>query len=237
MFNNPKYAQQFIDLVSNAFARVDPKAAKPEFHWVDSSAPEGYSWQCVNFERTSEFRVFSCLSAPITEEDAVTAKEQVTQHLNTAFAHFSKIAGVAMNGSLGRVMVSDEAPLSTVALLQMSGVPGLEGMMLGLDMSAVNWFETNVHTTDPSKTKRSSLMNALMDVELPVSILLASRQALFSDVLKWEPGAIVEFDASLGDPVDVIVNNQVVARGSIVLVDGNYGVKVTDVVANDAVLA
>jgi flagellar motor switch protein FliN len=120
-------------------------------------------------------------------------------------------------------------PETSHVSLQVQGSDGVSEVILSLDRATVAWFAANVATSRKERIAHTSMIDTLMDVELPVSILLATREASLSDVLQWGPGAIVEFEAGLSDPVDVIVNKRTVARGSVVLVDGNYGVRVTEV--------
>ncbi len=70
----------------------------------------------------------------------------------------------------------------------------------------------------------------LRDVELPVAVSFGKTRLPLKDVLKLGIGSIVELNRTLTEPVDVVVNNCVVARGEVVVVDGNYGVRVLQVV-------
>ena len=73
-------------------------------------------------------------------------------------------------------------------------------------------------------------MDMLMDVELPVSILFGRIKMPFESLLQLTVGSLLELDRSADDPVDVLVNETVIARGRIVMVDGNYAVRVDHVV-------
>jgi flagellar motor switch protein FliN len=228
---NPSLLKQFITLLGNAFTRSDPAGATPTISPVDSTTTTGCDWQCVRFECVEELRVFACLAQQ--SEGALAAKEHAKQRLKGAFRQFSELANAALPLRIGDCTVEKAEPGTMHASFQLSGISGLEGLLLSLDTVAIAWLTANLSVPEKTEWMRTSMMDTLMDVELPVSILLASREALMSDVLQWGPGAIVEFEAGLGDPVDVIVNKQVVARGTVVLVDGNYGVRVTDVLSND----
>jgi flagellar motor switch protein FliN len=70
----------------------------------------------------------------------------------------------------------------------------------------------------------------LMDMDLPVSISLGRAELPLQDVLRLTTGSIIELNRSVGDPVDVVVNEQVVARGEVVVVNGSYGVRVQELV-------
>jgi flagellar motor switch protein FliN/FliY len=51
------------------------------------------------------------------------------------------------------------------------------------------------------------------------------------EVLRLSTGSIIELDRSIGDPVEIIVNRRVVGRGAVVVVDGNYGVRIQQIMA------
>ena len=77
----------------------------------------------------------------------------------------------------------------------------------------------------------SKTMEVLLDVELPVSVSFGRTQLPIKEVLKLTTGSIVELNRSLNEPVDVVVNNCVVARGEVVVVEGNYGVRIHQIVS------
>jgi len=77
------------------------------------------------------------------------------------------------------------------------------------------------HPPAPSKT-----FDLLMDVELPVSVSFGHVQLPLKDVLKLTAGSIIELNRTVDEPVEVMVNNCVVARGEVVVVEGNYGVRI-----------
>jgi len=78
-----------------------------------------------------------------------------------------------------------------------------------------------VHEGITSKT-----LDLLLDVALPVSVSFGKTSLQIREVLKLNTGSVVELDRLVSEPVDVIVNNCVIARGEVVVVDGNYGVRV-----------
>lgn len=74
-------------------------------------------------------------------------------------------------------------------------------------------------------------LDLLLDVELPVSISFGRAQVPLKDVLKLTSGSIVELNRTVSEPVEVIVNNCVIARGEVVVVEGNYGVRIQEIVS------
>jgi flagellar motor switch protein FliN/FliY len=73
-------------------------------------------------------------------------------------------------------------------------------------------------------------MDVLFDVELPVSVSFGRAQLALRDVIKLTTGSIVELNRSVTEPVEIIVNNCVIARGEVVVVDGNYGVRIDQII-------
>jgi flagellar motor switch protein FliN len=72
-------------------------------------------------------------------------------------------------------------------------------------------------------------MDLILDVELPVSISFGKTELLMRDVLKLTTGSIVELNRGVNDPVEVMVNHCLIARGEVVVVEGNYGVRIQQI--------
>jgi len=80
-------------------------------------------------------------------------------------------------------------------------------------------------------SRASGTLDLLMDVEMPVSVSFGRTQVRIQDILKLITGSIIEMDRNISEPVEVIVNNCVIARGEVVVVDGNYGVRISEVMS------
>ncbi len=76
---------------------------------------------------------------------------------------------------------------------------------------------------------RSRTMELLLDVDLPVSISFGKTQLALKDVLKLTTGSIVELNRGVNDQVEVLVNQCLIARGEVVVVEGNYGVRIQEI--------
>jgi len=68
-----------------------------------------------------------------------------------------------------------------------------------------------------------------MDVQLQVTLRFGERTLLLKEVLDLSPGSVVELDKMVKDPAELLVTGRVVARGEVVIVDGNYGLRITEV--------
>lgn len=77
-------------------------------------------------------------------------------------------------------------------------------------------------------------LDLLMNVSLQVTAELGKCKMPVAEILKLGTGSIVELDRLAGGPVDLLVNNKLVARGEVVAVDENFGVRVTELIQKPA---
>jgi flagellar motor switch protein FliN/FliY len=97
----------------------------------------------------------------------------------------------------------------------------------------INFSQTSVskaefqQLSEPAGEPQGRNIELLMDVNLPVSIELGRTKMSISDILALGPGSVVELNKLAGEPVDLLVNQKVVARGEVVVIDENFGVRVT----------
>jgi flagellar motor switch protein FliN/FliY len=84
---------------------------------------------------------------------------------------------------------------------------------------------------EPLDAANPTTMDLLLDVELPVSVSFGRAQLPLKDVIKLTTGSIVELNRTIAEPVEIIVNNCVIARGEVVVVEGNFGVRIHEVVS------
>ncbi len=74
-------------------------------------------------------------------------------------------------------------------------------------------------------------LELLLDVELDATIRFGCRELPLKEILELGPGDVVTLDRHIADPADLIVGDKIVARGEVVLVNGNFGLRVTEVAA------
>jgi flagellar motor switch protein FliN/FliY len=82
------------------------------------------------------------------------------------------------------------------------------------------------------KTIQSTNMDLLMDVSLRVSVELGRTRMQLSQILELQHGSVIELDRLAGDPVDIFVNDCMVARGEVVIVDDKFGVRITEMISS-----
>lgn len=72
-------------------------------------------------------------------------------------------------------------------------------------------------------------LGGLLDIELEANIRFGSREMSLAELLEVGPGAVIPLDRQVTDPVDLIIGEKVVARGEVVLIQGKFGLRVTEV--------
>jgi len=74
----------------------------------------------------------------------------------------------------------------------------------------------------------------LMDIKLDVRVRVGRAQRTLGSITQLASGSVVELDCSVDDPVEIVVNDRVIAEGEIVIVGGNYGVRITRIAGSEA---
>ncbi|GIX22641.1 MAG: hypothetical protein KatS3mg121_1424 [Gammaproteobacteria bacterium] len=76
----------------------------------------------------------------------------------------------------------------------------------------------------------SANLDVIQDIEVTVSMELGRTQMTIRDLLQLSQGSVIELDRMVDEPMDVLVNGTLVARGEVVVVDDKFGIRLTDVV-------
>nr|WP_106784212.1 flagellar motor switch phosphatase FliY [Lysinibacillus timonensis] len=74
-------------------------------------------------------------------------------------------------------------------------------------------------------------LNMLLDIPLQVTVELGRTKHSVKDILQLATGSIIELDKLAGEPVDILVNNRLIAKGEVVVIDENFGVRITDILS------
>ncbi|GAA8926713.1 flagellar motor switch protein FliY [Helicobacter pylori] len=90
--------------------------------------------------------------------------------------------------------------------------------------------------TEEVKTHDASLENIeirnismLLDVKLNVKVRIGQKKMILKDVVSMDIGSVVELDQLVNDPLEILVDDKVIAKGEVVIVDGNFGIQITDI--------
>ncbi|EJB16343.1 flagellar motor switch protein [Helicobacter pylori CPY1962] len=96
--------------------------------------------------------------------------------------------------------------------------------------------EKTKSATEEVKTHDASLENIeirnismLLDVKLNVKVRIGQKKMILKDVVSMDIGSVVELDQLVNDPLEILVDDKVIAKGEVVIVDGNFGIQITDI--------
>ena len=76
-----------------------------------------------------------------------------------------------------------------------------------------------------------SALEMILDVEVPITVRFGETQMLLDEVLKLGQGSQIRFDKMVDDPVELFVNKKLLATGEVVVVDGHYAIRITEIIS------
>jgi flagellar motor switch protein FliN/FliY len=87
---------------------------------------------------------------------------------------------------------------------------------------------TQTESTPEISTRRLDL---LLDVPLEVSVELGRSRMTIQDLLALTPGSVIELDKVAGEPLDIVINDRLIARGEAVVINDKFGIRITDIIS------
>lgn len=137
---------------------------------------------------------------------------------------------------LGRVQVAFSIEELTGTVIWLTDRESVE-FVIGADSEELNTpflqLENGIDIGANSQSDDPRSLNLIMDVPLEISVELGRVKMMVRDVLELGTGAIIEIDKAAGEPVDVMVNGTLVARGEVVVIEDNFGVRITEIVQQE----
>lgn len=107
--------------------------------------------------------------------------------------------------------------------------PGMvQGVQRDVNVQPVQYM--NLNPTEGYGDNQTNL-DLLLDIPLRVTVELGRTKKLIKEILELSQGSIIELDKLAGEPVDILVNNKLIATGEVVVIDENFGVRVTDIIS------
>jgi flagellar motor switch protein FliN/FliY len=191
------------------------------------------------------------MSEPATPEAELTA-----DHREAAVELLRQISGIVSTAAKGRwgelqlaVEVVPAAPSwpPAAAVWLRIGNPAVTGTLMEFGLSAALVAQlrekTEAAKTEGAKAALASskpptasdsmpgtgTLDLLMDVQLALTLRFGSKTLLLREVLDLSPGAVVELDRKVQEPVELLLDGRLIARGEVVVIEGNYGLRVTEV--------
>ncbi len=151
----------------------------------------------------------------------------------------------AMGGSKGG---ADKNAFNSMDLSNLGGMPNMGGGMPNMGMSNMNMGNmggmammgsnpSNVQSVQfPGLNQQVTMqeqgnIGLIMDVYMEMTVELGRTKKLIKEILGMGEGTIIELDKLAGEPVDILVNHKLIAKGEVVVIDENFGVRVTEIVS------
>lgn len=91
--------------------------------------------------------------------------------------------------------------------------------------------ELKLHV-NPSSNEEQHSLELILDIPLKVSVELGRTKILVQDLLKLHKGSVIELSKIAGEPLEVLVNDKVVAKGEVIVVNEKFGIRLTDIVSH-----
>ncbi len=91
--------------------------------------------------------------------------------------------------------------------------------------------EVQALTPDEDLNNRMKKLELILDIPLKVSVELGRTKLLVNDLLQLGQGSVIELNKLAGDPLEVLVNDKLIARGEVVVVNEKFGIRLTDIIS------
>ncbi len=137
-------------------------------------------------------------------------------------AEEAMLAEFGVDGEKSAVRAKDETPGA-------DAFPDLSGVAMATPMAHPAEFQPI--SPSPGTQDFHNNIDMLLDVKMPVSIELGRTELPIAELLTLGPGSVIELNKLSGEPVDLLVNNKIIARGEVVVVAENFGIRVTSLVS------
>jgi flagellar motor switch protein FliN/FliY len=228
-----------------------PEAEEGALHWRQPLPPlAGAVWVIAASSATAASGAYVLRAVGVEESDHAEQQSTFLEILNQALAGLAQALTARLkrevNSSGGADSSAQPGPASwTSVRVPLGANPGdpAATYALGIETALAEAIRTAENPpaaaaavpeapAPPSRSPfdTSKTFELLLDVELPVAVSFGRAQIPLKDVLKLTTGSIIELDRTVSEPVEIIVNNCVIARGEVVVVEGNFGVRVQEVV-------
>ncbi len=138
-------------------------------------------------------------------------------------------AGMAMGGQMG-AMPNMGAGMG-MGMPQMGAMPNMGmGVNMGMNVPNIQQLQYPNLTAGLNSNEQGNI-GLIMDVNMEMTVELGRTKKSIKDILGMGEGTIIELDKLAGEPVDILVNHKPIAKGEVVVIDENFGVRVTEILS------
>ncbi len=183
-------------------------------------------------------------TGPLGSADLVAALEPALQgaaavltslcgelvQVDAPYALAAELAVVPADGSAATRLMSPHGHVATVLLSAAEPEPGLRSIPAPRGRADAPHAFAPLPSGALPGPSASRPMELLHDVEMAVTVELGRTRMSVRDLLSLTPGSVVELDRAAGSPVDVLVNGTLIARGEVVVIDEEFGIRISEIV-------
>jgi flagellar motor switch protein FliN/FliY len=149
---------------------------------------------------------------------------------------FWQIYGPGVSGDIAQALNGPPhaaaPPGAARAAAGMGGMAGMQPMGGGMMGQPTNVQAVQFPSLMPGPTaQEQGNIGLIMDVYMEMTVELGRTRKLIKEILSMGEGTIIELDKLAGEPVDILVNHKLIAKGEVVVIDENFGVRVTEIVS------
>ncbi len=180
-----------------------------------------------------------------TDEDTRSTCQEVLAQSFALFAEkLAALAGRAVAATAGsEAGIAEDAAVGGSVQCRFAGGEAVtahlaysQALLKALAQPAGTAGPAPAHRPPPAQEPASATLDLLREVELPVSISFGRARMLLQDVLRLAAGSVIELDRAVSEPVSLVVNDTVVALGEVVVIEGNYGVRIQQIMGREKLL-
>ena len=239
--------QQLADALQSVLEAIT--SVRPEISWErqDGAIPAGtqqdeWLWWALGFTGFPPASIWigvpttgvsalgqSALCVPGTDDISAEAARSACRDM---FARTADVLAKNMSGlfenpvAANEVATADapEVPLAGTLVLALPTMPDAATLAVRYDEVFLSRL---AEVLPPPTNTEASPLERIADLELPVHATLGSTSIPLRDVFRLMVGSVIDIGKTIADPVDLVVNDRVIARGQVVICNGSYGVKLT----------
>ena len=207
-------------------AQVSPR------HWMATlTASGGHAGRCmVAIDHPGAAQLVALLSGGAGAVEDASVGDLLRELLSQAAAALAgRPAEERLDLALSTLEPRDGGGTESESLLRAISAPGLESPLA----VAVAWSDAVADSAAArpasGEGRLGSRIDVILDIDLPVVVRFGRTEMPIRALSRIGPGSVIDLGRSPDDPVEVLVSNRVVARGEVVIVGGNYGVRILDV--------
>jgi flagellar motor switch protein FliN len=200
---------------------------------AENGLDPGARWFRQVFNGLTDFEISAGISSGAGETLAGELPELIEAVFQSMARALGTVAGSVVTCGALTEETEAQGPETIAYELRRESI-SLGRVILAVPELALNFLRRMIHGADSATGARSvpRTLDTLMNIDLPVSVSFGTAEMPLADVLRLSIGSIVEFNHLLNEPVNIIVNNCLVARGDVVVVDANYGVRISEVITH-----